>query len=308
VNVNRSYILPFCLGCLLFFTNSVYAQNENRYDVTEQQEESRKDKSIRLIDETLLQYDDLKEIFLYPYEHSEDTWYYLAGLGGLILVDKQVTGYYQDKIEPIFAGHKLKFPNWAKFWPDRAAEGYITLGVTSSYVLGMAMNDGKMQQAALLAGKASVYSILISHLTIKTLLARKRPVANLSSGEGESRDYTTNPFAFGYYHAPSLQSGKQYGTALPSLHYTDFFAVAKVYQKMYNNYWIPYSLLAIALTSNIEGHKHWVSDMVAGAVIGTLIGDVITDHMLHQDNGETTTIILPTFSSGELGLSLSYQF
>ena len=25
---------------------------------------------------------------MYPYEHSEDTWYYLAGLGGLILLDK----------------------------------------------------------------------------------------------------------------------------------------------------------------------------------------------------------------------------
>ncbi len=295
------------LGLFLFSPDDVLAQGENEVGVKEHQEESRWNKSARLIDETLLQFDDLKEIFMYPYEHSEDTWYYLAGLGGLILVDKKVTAYYQDKVEPRFAGHKLKFPKWAEFWPDRAAEGYITLGVTSSYFLGVTMNDEKMQQAAMLAGKASVYSILISHLTIKTILARKRPVSNLSSGEGESRDYTTNPFAFGYYHAPSLQSGEQYGTALPSLHYTDFFAVAKVYQKMYNNYWVPYSLLAIALTSNIEGHKHWVSDMVAGAVIGTLIGDVITDHVL-QDDAKGSVVILPTVSGDKVGVNLSCQF
>ncbi len=303
----NTFLLSTFLGFCMLCPSYVFAQDDGLVSIKEQTEESRKDKSMRLIDETLLQYDDLKEIFMYPYEHSEDTWYYLAGLGGLILVDKPVTAYYQDKIEPIFAGHKLKFPSWAKFWPDRAAEGYITLGVTSSYLVGMALNDARLQQSALLAGKASVYSILISHLTIKTLLARKRPVANLSSGEGESRDYTTNPFAFGYYHAPSLQSGKQYGTAMPSLHYTDFFAVAKVYQKMYGNYWVPYSLLAIALTSNIQGHKHWVSDMVAGAVIGTLIGDVITDHVLQDDN-KSSTMILPTISGDEVGLSLNYQF
>ena len=133
------------------------------------------------------------------------------------------------------------------------------------------------------------------------MLARKRPVPNLSSGEGESRDYTTNPFAFGYYHAPSLHSGEQYGTALPSLRYTGFFAVAKVYQKMYN-YSIPYSLLAVALTSNIEGHKHWVSDMVAGA----LIGDVVSDHVPQGD--ESLAMILPTISNDEVGINLSYQF
>ncbi|MDQ6977854.1 MAG: hypothetical protein Q9M75_07060, partial [Ghiorsea sp.] len=227
------------LAMLLLVPGNVVAEGESKGGVNERQEEGRWNKSTRLIDETLLQFDDLKEIFMYPYEHSENAWYYLAGLGGLILVDKKVTAYYQDKVEPRFAGNKLKFPKWAEFWPDRAAEGYITLGVTSSYLLGVTMNDGKMQQAAMLAGKASVYSILISHLVIKTVLARKRPVANLSSGEGESRDYTTSPFAFGYYHAPSLQSGEQYGTALPSLHYTDFFAVAKVYQKMYDNYWVP---------------------------------------------------------------------
>lgn len=305
MNIPASVLALILLS--LFVPNNVVAQGENKVEIKEREEDGRWNKSIRLIDETLLQFDDLKDIFMYPYEHSENTWYYLAGLGGLILVDKKVTAYYQDKVEPIFAGHKLKFPKWAEFWPDRAAEGYITLGVTSSYLLGVTINDEKMQQAAMLAGKASVYSILISHLVIKTMLARKRPVPNLSSGEGESKDYTTNPFAFGYYHAPSLQSGEQYGTALPSLHYTDFFAIAKVYQKMYNNYWIPYSLLAVALTSNIEAHRHWVSDMVAGAVIGTVIGDVITDHVF-QDDTKASVVILPTVSGDKVGVNLSYQF
>jgi len=124
----------FKVALYLFFTvliQSAYAEEESSQgneSWSSLEEETRWDKSTRLIGETLLQFDDLKEIVKYPYEHQEETWYFLAGIGGLILMDKKITALYQDKVETRFEGRKLRFPKWAEFWPDRAAEGYITLG------------------------------------------------------------------------------------------------------------------------------------------------------------------------------------
>ncbi|WP_297815818.1 hypothetical protein [uncultured Polaribacter sp.] len=40
----------------------------------------------------------------------------------------------------------------------------------------------------------------------------------------------------------------------------------------YDNYWIPYGVMSAVFFSNVKGHQHWFSDMVAGAIVGTLIG------------------------------------
>jgi len=272
-------------------------------------EEDRWDKSTRIIEQTLFHFEDLKEIATYPYNHWGESWYYLAGLGALVLADKPITEFYQDKIEPIFKGHELRFsrntPKDVVQWSGNVADTYLKLGMVGSYLLGVGINDESLQQAGLMAAKASVYSVLATHVVLKTVFARKRPVSNLSSGEGETRDYTTNPYAFGYFHRPSL-GPIQYGTALPSFHFTEYFAVAKIYQKVYDNYLVPYSLITIGLTSSITGHRHWVSDMVAGALIGTVIGDVVSDHVLQGD--KSSAMILPTVSNDEVGINLSYQF
>jgi hypothetical protein len=63
---------------------------------------------------------------------------------------------------------------------------------------------------------------------------------------------------------------------------------------------------ALALNS-AEGHNHWVSDMVAGALIGTGIGNVILNGYENRRN-ESFGVVMPVVSSKGVGLNYSLNF
>ena len=127
-----------------------------------------------------------------------------------------------------------------------------------------------------MAGKAMTYSYLFAHLIGKTLTGRMRPYSDLSTCSGDPGPYTCDPLDFGHWHAPSFDQA-QFGTSMPSFHFTMYFSVAQVYARSYDNYWLPYVVAAGMLGSNITGHRHWVSDMVAGGLLGTFIGNRVYD-------------------------------
>jgi PAP2 superfamily len=272
---------------------------------------SRLDRSAALIKDSFLDIgDDLKGIALYPVDHPKPALYSLLGVAGLVAVDKPVTRYWQDKVEPAFNGYNIKAPKFmTKTGINNAGgvDGWLMLGIGGSWVLGAALDDQRSQLAALLSVKAAAYSVLVSQLVLKSLTGRLRPDPNLSNPTGQ-QPYTTNPYAFGHFHHPFL-GANQYGTAMPSFTFTLYFAVARVYSRVYDNYWIPYGLAAAALTSNIRGHHHWVSDMVAGSLVGTMIGSVVADNALGDDGGkQTDSMVVPIVSPEMTGLAWLRQF
>ena len=117
--------------------------------------------------------------------------------------------------------------------------------------------------------------------------------------------FTTNPLDFGNYHGVDLLSDA-YGTAMPSFHTTLYFSVARVYAGVYDNYWVPYSVAGVLFASNIKGHRHWVSDMVAAAFIGTVIGEVVLDG--YYGSQAQSISITPLVSSEEVGMYFSKSF
>ena len=62
------------------------------------------------------------------------------------------------------------------------------------------------------------------------------------------------------------------GTSFASYHASTYYAIAKVFQMEYNNYWIPYTFATGVFLADIKSHNHWVSDLVVGALVGTIIG------------------------------------
>ena len=40
----------------------------------------------------------------------------------------------------------------------------------------------------------------------------------------------------------------------------------------FDNYWISYGIMALTFLSDMQEHNHWLSDMVVGGILGTLIG------------------------------------
>ena len=47
---------------------------------------------------------------------------------------------------------------------------------------------------------------------------------------------------------------------------------------------MPYALAGTALLYDIRGHNHWVSELVAGAVIGEFIGKVVYENYHERRN------------------------
>ncbi len=246
---------------------------------------------------------DFAKILTYPVDHPDELKTFALVVGPLVLLDKPITKFYQNHVETPLSGFKLPPSPLEGYQVASGADGWLLLTVGGSYLGGVLFDDARSQQAGIMAVKATAYSVVFSQLLLKSLTGRKRPISWANNGKPDGT-YTDSPYEFGYIHSPNPRQA-QYATSLPSFHFTMYFAVAKVYQKTYDNYVVPYSLATIALASNIQGHKHWVSDMVAGALIGTAIGEVVTSNSLF-DSAKVN--LMPYVEKDARGLRLSAKF
>ena len=234
---------------------------------------------------------------------------YALILGGLILTDKYTTEYYQDHIEDAFDIVDLPTINSDKFPSGFSpSDRYLVLGLGSAYAGSVIASDAKGQAAALLSAKAMMYSYITSHVILKTVFGRNRPHRYLSncgkSGEVIQSGYTCDNLDFGNQRNNLFKTAGP-ATAMPSFHATMLFSVARVYQQTYGDYLLPYSVAAILFMNDGKVHDHWVSDLFAGAIIGTVIGDVVTDNFF-GDNEDLS--VIPIVNNESQGMALSYRF
>lgn len=248
---------------------------------------------------------ELGDIFSFPFRDPATFGAYAAGIGALTLVDRPTTIFYQDYIEANIAGFDLPRPGFLPAGISTDAF-YIGAAVAGTYAYGIAANDERAQVAALLSTKAVAYSYMTSHLLLKTGFGRRRPVKNLSTHTGPTGVLTTSPFDFfessGVKFDPSPDA-----TSMPSFHFTMYFSTARVYSGVYDNYWIPYGIAGILAAQSVEGHNHWVSDMVAGALIGTGIGNVLLDNYAER-RGSRFSTVTPYVTSNGAGLGVHMSF
>ncbi len=248
---------------------------------------------------------EVGQILSFPFREPGQTALFALGITALISVDRQTTAFWQDNIEPIFDGFTPQplFPSALISTESQ----YVLAGIGLSYGAGLALNDERAQTAALLSGKAIGYSYLTSQLILKPLFGRLRPIDNLSAGTGPVGEFTDDPWEFGY--ADSIPfTPEAWATAMPSFHFTQYFAVARVYAGIYDNNLLPYLAAGVAAASNIRGHHHWVSDMVAGSIIGIGIGNLVLNNYEERKTGLDGAMLIPVISSGGAGFSFSMEF
>ncbi|SDS27136.1 PAP2 superfamily protein [Polaribacter sp. KT25b] len=210
-------------------------------------------------------------------EFSDDwkkTGYYAAGILGLFATDKITTKAYHKHIEPnIDYSLPTITPNFLRSSKNVWINGensYLTYPIIGIYVGSLFANQEKGQFAAINSLKAIAYSTIITQFTLKTIFGRNRPNRPLGT-EPANKPFTNNNWDF-FNGRDEYLYGSARGTSLPSMHATGYFAIAKVIQMEFDNYWIPYSIMGITFLSDIKSHEHWVSDMVVGGLLGTLIG------------------------------------
>ena len=203
------------------------------------------------------------------------TGYVLGGIVGLIAADKITTNFLHNQIEPnlhydlpnISLVNNTSNHKWLV--GDNAYMSYPIIGI---YLGSFLANKERGQYASINALKAIQYSTIITQLGLKTIFGRNRPHRPLS--EPATEPWTNNNWDFFNKRNEYLFSSPE-ASAFPSLHTTAYFAIAKVFQMEYDNYWIPYSFMSIVYLSEMRKHNHWVSDLVVGGIVGTLIGKSI---------------------------------
>lgn len=249
---------------------------------------------------------ELTDIATYPIRNPKTFGTIVAGIGLLVLLDKPLTDFYQDTIEHAFRNFKL--PEAPISWPEFgivSEDVWILTGIAGSYVYGSLARDDRARRAALLSSKAIVYSLLTSQMVLKPVFGRKRPYEDLDNPSGDPDIYTDDPLDFGNYEDSFLSPGRS-GRSMPSYHFTEYMAVARVYSGIYDNSPVPYGVAAIIAASNIKGHHHWVSDMVAGSVIGYGIGSLVLKHSRNWQDGHVQA--LPLIGSDTAGVMLDMRF
>ena len=296
------------LVAALFFSFPLVAQLDFEIDRTV------KETRLGIIRNTLLTIDDdAKAIINRPLKNPNLTANGVK-LFAMIVTDYQTTKFFQDHIEPLDV-HVRSVISFPSLYPNvpvlgkwgGGVDGWMYTGVTAMYAAGVLTGHEKMQEAGLLTTKAVVESYIVSHIVLKTLVARHRPARPLG-GVGSDRDsqypFVHSPLDFFNFHVPYLHSDA-YGTGFPSYHATMFFAFASVNAKVFDNKWIPYGLATTALLYDIRGHNHWVSELVAGAVIGEFIGKVVYENY-HERRNDSNSLKKKRKYSTQLGMGQNF--
>ena len=253
----------------------------------------------------------------------EKTGYYAAGILGLIATDKITTKAWQDYVEPnidySLPNITPNFLNSSKNVWLKGPNAYITFPAIGLYFGSLIGNEEKGQFVAINSFKAIAYSTLITQITLKTIFGRNRPDEPLNSGVSPQPNFPDGGFTNNNWDFFNSRDGyilaHPRGTSLPSMHVTTYFALAKIFQMEYDNYWIPYGIMSIVFASDIGAHNHWFSDMVVGGLLGTLIGRSIVRSSWKArgvldttKQGRISFNYTPTFSSEFTGLRIVGTF
>lgn len=259
---------------------------------------------IRTVDE------DLLGIARLPLDYPKAFGVAALGLGALIVADVPVTQAYQDTIERGLSGFVL--PDLNLPWSDPIEDlgfvyedVYIMTGIAGAYAYGVATGNEQHQQAGILATKALAYSVITTQVVLKTIFGRNRPYDDLANAVETEGPQTIDPFDFGNSNGVKIQPTLE-GTAFPSYHFTQYAAVAHTLSGVYDDAVWPYVAMGVVAASRIEGHNHWVSDMVAGTLLGIGIGEVVLRNADALRVGEFDAT--PSVSQNGLGFTLSRQF
>jgi membrane-associated phospholipid phosphatase len=162
----------------------------------------------------------------------------------------------------------------ARFWGNPGA----LIAAGGIYLAGTASGNRRVQDLGLHAGGSVVIANLITG-GMKTVLGRARPYVDSANARN--------------FHLMRGVHDRDY-RSFPSGHSTAAFAFASLVTAETSHWWpdarwpvgaVTYGVATLTAVSRVYNYKHWTSDVVAGAAIGTLTGiKVFRYQHSHPDN------------------------
>ena len=147
--------------------------------------------------------------------------------------------------------------------------GFTGLAVVGGFgVYGLIAKDQKMKTTVLLASQSFLIAG-VSTAGLKMITGRTRPDF-FNHWKGPDYYFKTNAAINGY--CPEYNS-------FPSGHTSTAFSIATIFAKQYSNKkWVPvvsYGLASMVGVTRIIENRHWASDVLAGAALGYLCGNLV---------------------------------
>lgn len=222
---------------------------------------------------------DTKEVFTSPRHWDSRDWLMLAGISAGI---GTVAVFDEDIGRAIRHGRSDSLTKVLDNVQPLGNEYAIGI-VGSFYLWGEVFKDPRAKATALdsIAATAIGPGIIVN--TTKYLVGRARP----TDGKGA---YDFQPFS-GH---DSFMSG----------HTTEAFALASVISEHYPDPWVKVTAYALAGTvgyARLNNNRHWTSDVLVGAVVGTYVGKTV----VHFNRGHYKLRLEPIVSSQMQGAELS---
>ncbi len=172
---------------------------------------------------------------------------------------------------------------------ERLGAQYAAGVVGGFYLFGALADDETSMQVAQDGIAASLIASGIVTPAIKLVAGRSRP-----------RDDE------GVYHFKPFSKAN---ASFPSGHTTEAFALASVIANHYDETWVSYTSYSIASLVGLARtyhDAHFASDVLAGAIIGTLVGKSVVAHNGALHTGKV--VLLPELAPGLIGVRIAGRF
>jgi membrane-associated phospholipid phosphatase len=205
----------------------------------------------------------------------------VAATGGTMFLDKDIRNVVQRNRSSAGDTAAYILSNGALIVP---AAGFVV-----SYAAGEFFGNTASKQRAADGLEAALISNLAMVYPMKFLLGRSKPSDDLG------------PWS---YH-PFNISG-----SLPSFHTTEAFTAASVFAEHVDNPWasaLAYGFAAGVGWSRIYKDKHWTSDVVLSAAIGTAVGKAVV-YLNKQRRGSPPITLVPLVGPNTWGAAMELKY
>ncbi len=173
------------------------------------------------------------------------------------------TGYFDEDIHDFVQSRKTNWDyiivNLAHFGGENGAVLVGAFYLSSLYIWGAIKEDESLKRFAFKSAEAVAYMGIIIGI-IKVLVGRNRP------------DFSNSAYVF---TPPGLDDEKE---SFPSGHAGLAFALATSTARRYKNPVVrtfAYGLATLVALSRVYRARHWPSDILAGAIIGTSVAHCV---------------------------------
>ena len=205
--------------------------------------------------------------------------------GGLVLYS------LDGQIRHVFHRSRSRLNDDIAEQAEKLGNGGYDAAIVAAYGgVGLLLKDARMQDTALLAAESFLAANAAGTL-IKYAAGRARPYA-----EDGKRRFT--PFRF-----------KSARTSFPSGHTVSAFSLASVFAARSESRAVKvmvYSLASSVALQRVYADKHWASDVLAGAAIGTAVGRWVAAKK--EKGGSSSVLLLPVYSQTYAGASAVFNF